>query len=301
MTKSTQISASSQSVLGVPMLVTAMLFLTSMHFVFAALLKPYLTPSLSVFYILSIATVEVGVYLSFRGGIHFDVFNQNRWFFIILGAAIAISANLNYLAVFYIDPGVAALLNQSEVLFGLGFGLFWLRESLNRRQALGAAVAILGVIIVSYQSSDIFRLGSFLILGSAFCYALHAALTKRFAGDMDLGSFFFFRLLLTAIWMFSIHAVFSLSSNQAILAWPTWPGGFMIFLVASVDVGISRALYYAVLRRLPLSIHTLVLTLAPALTICWSYLLFNHPPNIQQLIGGVGIIGGVMLITWRRG
>ncbi len=212
--KSTQISTSSQSALGVPMLVTAMLLLTSMHFIFAALLKPYLTPSLSVFYILSTATVEVGVYLSFRGGIRFDVFNQNRWFFIILGAAIAISTNLNYL---------------------------------------------------------------------------------------DLGSFFFFRLLLTAIWMFSIHAVFSLSSNQAILVLPSWPGGFMILLVASIEVGISRALYYAALRRLPLSIHTLVLTLAPALTICWSYLLFNHPPHIQQLVGGVGIMGSVMLVTWRRG
>jgi drug/metabolite transporter (DMT)-like permease len=63
-----------------------------------------------------------------------------------------------------------------SVLFGLGFGLLWLRERLNRAQLLGAAICIVGVAIITFQPGDYFRLGSLLVVGSAFLYALHAAL-----------------------------------------------------------------------------------------------------------------------------
>ena len=71
--------------------------------------------------------------------------------------------------------------------------------------------------------------------------------------------------------------------------------GLMI-LVGTLDVAISRGLYYLALRRLKMSIHAIVLTLSPVAAILWALFLFNTLPNVQQAVGGAGVITGVMVV-----
>jgi len=65
----------------------------------------------------------------------------------------------------------------------------------------------------------------------------------------------------------------------------------------TVDVVLSRVLYYVALRRLKMSIHTIILTLSPMLTILWSVILFSEKPSAQAFIGGAAVIAGVLLVT----
>jgi hypothetical protein len=74
----------------------------------------------------------------------------------------------------------------------VGLGIFWLRERLTRFQSLGAVLALTGVLVISFQPGDYIRLGSLLILLSAFMYALHTAIVKRYGEKMDFLEFFFF-------------------------------------------------------------------------------------------------------------
>jgi drug/metabolite transporter (DMT)-like permease len=67
-----------------------------------------------------------------------------------------------------------------------------------------------------------------------------------------------------------------------------------------VDVVISRTLYYVALRRLKMSVHSIVLALSPVAAICWSLLLFDTFPTPQQLLGGAAVILGVLLVTVGR-
>lgn len=71
-------------------------------------------------------------------------------------------------------------------------------------------------------------------------------------------------------------------------------------LVASVDIGISRSLYYVVLRRMNISLMTVILTLSPVITVFWSFLLFKTLPGIQQLVGGSVVMAGVLLVALAR-
>ena len=41
-------------------------------------------------------------------------------------------------------------------------------------------------------------------------------------------------------------------------------------------------------------------TLSPVAAILWTFLLFDTEPTVQQLIGGVGVIFGVFMVTIRR-
>jgi len=189
---------------------------------------------------------------------------------------------------------MAALLAKSSILFGVGFGLIWLRERLSRLEIVGTLVAIIGVFIVVFQPGDYLRLGSLLVIGSMLCYTTHTALVKRYGGEIDLATFFLFRLLSTAGFLF----LFNLGSGG--LIWPGTQAWLILGLVGTVDIVISRSLYYIVLRRLKLSIHSVVLTLSPVLAILWTIFLFGIQPTFQQLIGGIAVLAGVLVVTIKQ-
>jgi len=155
-------------------------------------------------------------------------------------------------------------------------------------------VALVGAFVIAFQPGDYLRLGSLLILVSAFMYALHAAIVKRYGEPIDFVDFFFFRLLSTVGFLF----LFALGRGG--LVWPSPTAWTWILFVGTVSVVLGRTLYYLALRWLKMSVHSVVLTLTPVATILWSWVLFDVIPAWQQLAGGAAVILGVMLVTASR-
>ncbi|MCJ7661314.1 MAG: DMT family transporter [Anaerolineales bacterium] len=275
-------------------LITVLTLVDSLHFVFARLLLQYISPGVSAMYVLAFATLEVGVFGLLSGRINITTMRRNLVFFLIIGFLVAASTNINYEAVAFIDPGTASLLSQTSIIFGLALGLWWLRDKLTRKQLLGALIAIVGVLIISFQPGDYLRLGSIMVLVSAFLYALHAAITKRYGSDIEFVDFFFFRLLCTTAFLF----IFAASRQQ--LALPSWKAVLLLVLVGTVDVVISRTLYYVTLRRMDMSVHAIILTLSPVATVLWSLLLFSTFPTWGQMIGGAAVLLGVLIVTLNQ-
>jgi drug/metabolite transporter (DMT)-like permease len=276
------------------LLVVALLVVDSLHFVFARLVLSHISPGVSAMYVLAIGTVQVGVFGLMRGRLHFDVLRKHLWVFLVMGFLVATSTNINYEAVAFIDPGTASLLAETYILFGLGFGLFWLRDRLNRSQIGGVLVAMVGVFIISFQPGDYLRIGSLLVLGSAFLYAVHAAIAKRYGGGIEFLDFFFFRLLCTTGFLL----LFALGRRA--IVWPSATTWLLLALVGTVDVVVSRTLYYVALRRLKISVHSIVLTLSPVAAILWALLLFGTFPTPQQFLGGSAVMLGVLIVTINR-
>lgn len=277
------------------LLVSLMLLVDSLHFVFARLLLPYISPDISALYVQAVGTLVFGAYALASGQLHWQVFRRHFWFFLVIGALIGISTNISYTAIAYIDPGTAAMLAKISTIFGLGFGLFWLNERFTQRQWIGAAVAIVGSFVIAFQpGSDLLRFGSALILVATLMYASHTAIVKRFSAQIDFVNFFFFRLFATTAVLLVVAA------GRGVLVWPhagAWP---IVVLTALVDIIISRVLFYVALRRLQMSMHTIFLTLGPVLTVLWSIPLFGVAPGPQQLVGGLAVLAGVMLVSWPR-
>jgi drug/metabolite transporter (DMT)-like permease len=272
-------------------LLAAMLMLDGFHFVFARLLLAYISPGVSVLYVIAISTLEIGLVAWWQKKLDFRVLRGHAGFFLAIGFLVAASTNINYEAVAYIDPGTASLLSQMSIVFGIAFGLFWMHDQLSPRQLIGAALAVIGVFIIAFQKADYLRFGSLLVLASAFMYAIHAALTKRYGGGIDFLNFFFGRLLCTTL------VLFCFSSVRGALAWPTWRAWPWLVLVGTVDVVLSRTLYYIALRRLTMSLHTLVLTLSPVVAVAWAWIIFRTLPTAQQAAGGLAVIAGMLLVT----
>lgn len=280
--------------LNIPLLVTVLVIVDSLHFVFARLLLPHISPGVSAMYVLLVGVVEVGIYGLLSKRLHLKTLQQYWWFFATIGFLVAGSTNINYEAVAFIDPGTATLLAQSGTIFALAFGLLWLRERLTPAQIVGSLIAIVGVFAIAYQPGDYLRLGSLLVLVSALMYVLHAAVTKRWGEELDFINFFFYRLLFT--WSF----LFLFSLTRGALALPTGVALPLLVLVGTTDIVISRTLYYVALRRLKMSVHTIVLTLSPVAAVLWSLALFAIVPTRQDLLGGAAILLGVAFVSLGR-
>lgn len=276
-------------------LIPILLLVDSLHFVFARLLFPLSPPSVSVLFVLSIATLEVGVFAVLQKKLNWDEIRRNLWLFVTLGLLISASTTINYGAVEYIDPGIASVLSQAGTVWTVLFGLLWLKETLKSGQILGAVLAVSGIFLVNFQAGNYVQIGSLLVLLSSALYALHAALAKKFSEDMDLTNFFFARLAFSS----ASILIFSIFMGSLALPQPSaWP---YIILAGTFDVAVSRALYYMALRRLKLTVHTLILTLSPVMAILLSAALFGSKLTLRQVVGGMIVLSGVMMVAvWRE-
>ena len=279
-------------------LLTSLLMIDSLHFVFARLLLPYIEPGPGAFYVMSFAALEVGILGLALGRLRLEPLLRLWPVFLAIGLCVAVSTNLNYAAMAYIDPGVASMVSKMAVPFSLCFGMLWLGERFSPLQSVGTAIALVGLTVISFQPGDYLGQGALMVLGSTLLYAVHTALTKRHMGEVDLLNFFFYRLLLTS----AILALVVGARGE--LALPSGRALPIILLVATVDVVISRFLYYWALRLLDMSIHTMALAASPVAAVLWSLFLFDVFPTALQLLGGAGILVGVSLVAaapvWQR-
>lgn len=273
---------------------SVLLLADSMHFIFARLLLPRIPPTASAMYVLGIATVQVGLYALITRQLSWRAFRPHTWFYLSIGFLIAASTMLSYESITYIDPGTASLLGKTSTLFSLLFGILWLHDRLTPRQLAGAGLALLGTFVIVFQPGDYLRFGSLLVIISSFMYALHTAIVKRSGGGIAFVEFFFFRLLSTTGFLFIFAGV------RGVLVWPDWLTWLLMLVAASIDVVLSRALYYQTLRTMPMSIHAIILTLSPVVSVTLTLLIFGVAPTAQQLIGGAAVLAGVLLVTLRR-
>lgn len=275
-------------------LFAALLVVDSFHYIFARLLLPHIHPTASAFFVLAIATVQVIGYAALRRELCWRAALRHFWFFAAVGFLIASATVLSYLSIAYIDPGTASMLGKTGIVFSLLLGIFWLREHLSRRQGIGALLAVTGAFTISYHPGEVMQWGALLILLSTFLYALHTAIVKRWGDAIHFLDFFAFRLLFTSTFLF----FFAVAGGH--LHWPDATTWLLLLLTGTVDVVISRALYYQTLRLFPMSIHTIILMLSPVAAIAASLALFGAFPGAQELVGGALVLAGVWIVNRAR-
>lgn len=201
---------------------------------------------------------------------------------------------MGFVAVRYVDPGTASLLSRTSILFSVALGFAWLGERLQRLEIVGAAIAVGGVAVISFQPGDYLRWGSLLVVASTALYALHSAVVKRFAGEIPFGEFMFFRVAAVAA------VLVVLAVAQGAVVWPTAEAWGWVAVAAAVNVVLSRGVYYLALRRLDMSFLAIVLTLTPVVTWLWSVVVFGGQPTPTEIAGGLATLAGVLVVTASR-
>ena len=274
------------------LLIGGLLLVDSLYYIFARLLLPLLPPAAGGMYMMVVGVVQIAALM--RGRLDWAVLRRHGWLFATIGVLVGVNTNMGFVAVRYVDPGTAALLSRTSILFSVALGVAWLGERLRGWEVVGATVAVAGVAAISFQPGDYLRWGALLVVASTALYALHSAVVKRFAGDIAFGEFMFFRVAAVAA------VLVVLATAQGDLVWPTPTAWGWIVVAAAVNVVISRGVYYLALRRLDMSFLAIVLTLTPVVTWLWSVVAFGGRPTPVEIVGGTATLAGVLLVTASR-
>jgi drug/metabolite transporter (DMT)-like permease len=150
------------------------------------------------------------------------------------------------------------------------------------------------VALITFQPGKYLSVGALLVLASSALYALHAALVKRHGEGIPFLSFFTFRLASASLFLLLI------TSARGSLSWPSLPAWGLLLFTSTVGVVFNRALYYAILNRVSLSVHSVILAATPVSAVTWGALLLRTTPSARELLGGVVVIAGVLLTTLGR-
>ena len=274
------------------LLIPALLLVDSLYYVFARISAAYLPPAAGAMYMMVLGALEIAALM--RGRIDWRVLRAHRWLFLAIGLLVGVNTNMGFAVIRYVDPGTASVLSRTSILFGVGLGVLWLRERLTRVEVLGAAIAVAGTAVVSFQPGDYFRWGALVVILSTLLYAVHSALAKRWGGSIPLAEFLLFRVCATAA------VLVVLTAAQGQLLWPELSVLGLLAAMAFVNILVSRGLYYLALRRMDMSLLTIVLTLTPVVTWLWSMPLFGGRPTAQEIAGGVAVLVGVLVVTVSR-
>jgi drug/metabolite transporter (DMT)-like permease len=209
------------------------------------------------------------------------------------------------LSLYLLYPGLATLVNQSQVLFSvLLAALMFPDERSMLRSALfvlGMVVAIVGVTLTIAGSRNFgtfeFNLGEFVVLASALFWALLGALIRKWLGSVSTS--------------FALSSVFTIVTILFLVTYLVAYGGFPVpqappiiwaFLVVSglIGLGIGHSLYYRAIAVLGLALSSSLALLIPLLVGVASFFLFRERLTWVQLVGGSGLLIGCYLVIRAR-
>lgn len=195
-----------------------------------------------------------------------------------------------------VPTGLVALISDLVPLAIAALAQPLLGERLNARQWLGTAIAVGGVLMVSFDSlafgsAPIWAYG--LTVGSMLIFALASVLQKRRRTiHMPIHQCISIQML-TGAALFGIAA--AMQGNLA----PPITRDFAIGMAWLVLIATfaSYSIYYTSLRLFPVAKVTAVIYLSPAVTMLWAWALFSEPLTATMFVGLAITFVGVWLTS----
>ncbi|MGR6431625.1 DMT family transporter [Rhizobium sp. PAMB 3174] len=195
-----------------------------------------------------------------------------------------------------VPTGLVALISDLVPLAIAALAQPLLGERLSQRQWLGTAIAVGGVLMVSFDSlafgaAPIWAYG--LTVGSMLIFALASVLQKRRRTiHMPVHQCISIQMLTGAV-LFGIAG-----AMQGSLA-PPMTRDFAIGMAWLVLIATfaSYSIYYTSLRLFPVAKVTAVIYLSPAVTMLWAWALFSEPLTATMFVGLAITFVGVWLTS----
>jgi len=172
--------------------------------------------------------------------------------------------------------------------------LFW-REPLTRRKGLAIALSMVGTVLIArldnWNGVHITSMGLALGLAAALTYGVLALLAKKLVGCYHPVT------VLTYTFGFAALVLLFTLPDGALFVAPAWPtlGYFGALVLLPTIAGFL--LYTAGMRRLPVSVASIVAMTEVPFAAFLSFLTLGERLDGWQVVGAASIVAGVMLLT----
>jgi len=192
--------------------------------------------------------------------------------------------------------GLSSLVVQMQAFFTIGLAALFLGERPGRFQMIGAAIALLGILVIATERlSGTAVLPLVLALASAAFWGLGNIVTKK-AGQIDMLAFVAWSSLVPPIPLLAVSLLTEgAAADWAALSHPTWllAGSVAFMSYAATLVGFG--LWSALLKRYPASTVAPFSLLVPVVGIGASVILLGESLSVLEGVGSVAIFIGLLV------
>ena len=195
-----------------------------------------------------------------------------------------------------LSAGMASVLLQMNVLFGLFLGYFLLKEPLPLNKVIGSGIALAGLLLsLTVTDGSVTQLGLMLVLVAAISWSL-ASITVKKAGTKQVFAFSLWAMAFAPIPLFLI--VYFQSGSDAFVQLSTQLNERVIFSVLFQAYPVTLLGYWIWNRLLvtyPLTTVAPLTLLVPIFGLLGGVLFYQEEVGMIKLIASICVISGILI------
>lgn len=195
----------------------------------------------------------------------------------------------------HVPAGAASIIVAAAPLVSVGTAALTLGERLTATQLVGSAVAVAGVAVVCLvRSGATVSTALWVVVGAAVVQGIYHPLTKpllRTRSGLEVATYGQVAGTVMTVPLLPLgwHQLGAASGGA-------WVAAFYLGLLPSA---VGFALWGYAVARLPVASSTSLLYLVPPVTVLIAFVWLGERPRAGELLGGLVVIAGVLLV--RRG
>ena len=250
-------------------------------------------PAMQLAFMRYVGHMAISTGLLVRGGDLGSLF-RTKYLLVVMfrGSLLMGSTILNFIAVQYLPLTLTStILFSAPIIICL---LSWplLGEKVGYWRWSAIMLGFIGILVTIRPFDSDFHYAAFYSLGGAFCFALYSILTRRLAGEISVDVMQFHSGFVGTVVLLPF-AILSWQSPDTMMDW-----AIMIMLGVFGWMGhqlLTHAHSFAAANVLTPFGYSFILFLTT-----WSYLVFDHLPDIWTVIGASIIITSGLIIWFRE-
>ena len=223
---------------------------------------------------------------------------------LLLGiAGYYLASFLDFQGLQYISASLERLMLFTYPTIVVLIGVFFFKEKITRNQIIALVLTYIGIAIVflgnedsSITSSNLV-LGSVYVLGCAISYSIYLVGSGQIIPKLGTWKYTSYVLIVACVFVILHYLI----ANQGIgnLDFPR-EVYIYAFLMATISTVIPTLLISEGIRLIGASNASIVGSVGPVSTIILAYIFLGERLTLIQMLGGVLVLGGVLLISMQK-
>lgn len=199
-----------------------------------------------------------------------------------------------------VSAGMAGLLLNMSIVFGLLLGYFALKESVRFNKQIGAGLAVLGLVAcLSLEDGSVPLIGLPLALIAAFSWSLMGVIVKR-AKTTQIFAFSVWGMLFAPIPLgvlaYVFHGAEAFSSLPSQMNAEVW---FSVLFQAYPTTLFGYWIWNKLTLKYPLSTITSFTLLTPIFGLIGGVIFYNETISIIKILAYVCVLSGLLISQWK--
>ena len=221
-------------------------------------------------------------------------FVKHRNPMILMGIVNAVAAITWFHSLELLGPSLLGFMLRFSTIIMVALSVVFLKESFNRIEAFGAAITVIGAVIISASNGITLQTGMLIALFSAVAFSLAQFISKKYIHKMEPVQM---NAIRNFIMLFAI-ALFAAGTGSIMMP----PAETIPFIMLAAFAGpfFSFYLRYQPMQSMDLSKVAIITSLEPLVILFYSFLVFGDVLHGVQMIGSVLIFVGIMVLATAR-